>query len=367
MKPVLRISLTLLLLAVGCDRRGAAPLPADASATPAPATNRVGPTPAPATQATDELPDYVTTPVIDPADSPRRMRVVSAAPVLTEVIYALGRRECLVGRTRYCEYPPEAASVPAIGALGDTSVELILALQPDLVLISGSSRSITERLAPLGLRLEWLPDASLLDLFSTIRRVGELLECPRGARRLCEQIEADLARVDQLYSSSLGAESSSASESMSSSAPAAASASSLATAAARTPRGATRVLLLAEPLPTPPRPPFAAGPGSFYDDLLRRAGCVNVIEQPGAFAPLSLEFIIRADPDAIIELDPDGAIRAQGQADALRAWEALAPLGAVRAARVHVLRGAQHFLAGPRVAHTYAALRRHLSQRKIPP
>ncbi|MFO0837597.1 MAG: helical backbone metal receptor [Phycisphaerae bacterium] len=303
-----RIAAMWLVCLAGCS-----PAP------PSPTSN-----PAPAPRAFDP-PDYTLAPIVDEheRDAPR-LRVVSAAPVLTELCCALGLRESLVGRTRYCVHPPGVEAIPSIGALSDTNTELLLKLRPDLVLVSGSSRSIIERLTPLNLRVESVPDESLADIFTALKRIGVLLGRERTAACLCQRIEADLSAVDRAHPGS-------------------------------TPR---RVLLVLAPLAEPPAPPFAAGAHSYYDDLLRRAGHQNVVETDGlAFAPLALEFIVRSDPDVIIEIDPGGGRREHGDADALRAWGALAPMKAVREHRVHVLRGGEHFLPGPRVARTYAALR----------
>jgi len=256
------------------------------------------------------------------ADAPPQ-RIVSGAPNVTEICCALGLIDQLVGRTRYCNYPPAVRDVPAFGALIDTNVEVLLKLKPDLILLAGQSRALTERLARQNLRLVSLPDRSLNDIFTAIKKVGTLTHRPQTAEMLCHAIRADLDRVTDRF--------------------------------AGTPPA--RVLLLIGTLSDPPMPPFVAGPGSFYDDLLKRAGHTNVVAEHGAmFAPLSLEFILRADPDVIIELDPDGRARPQGDADALRAWNKVGPLQAVAKRRVHVLTGQQYYLAGPRIAQTYRAL-----------
>ncbi|GEM_PF-489036 len=251
-------------------------------------------------------------------------RIVSGAPNVTEICCALGLRGRLVGRTRYCVYPPEIAKVPSIGALNDVNAETLLGLRPDLILVAGTSRMQVERLRALELRFERVPDTRLDDLFVAIGRIGALTGRPRTAARLCVAIRSDLAAVDGEYRERVAG---------------------------------TRVLLVTGTLATPPRPPYVAGPGSFYDDLLKRAGCRNVVGQrQSAFGPLSLEFVIRADPDVIVELDADGTARPAGDADALRAWSRLGRLRAVRHGRVHVLQGPQHFLLGPRIALTYRAL-----------
>lgn len=266
--------------------------------------------------------------VIDPpvADSERAAscpRLLSAAPNITEICCALGLAEHLVGRTRYCVYPPAIAQVRSIGALNDLNVETLLEIRPELIIVSGASRAIADRLTRLGLRYEAVPDWTLPDLFTSIERIGGLTGRPQTAARLMDGIRADLDTVAARYHA----------------------------------MHSDRVLLLTGPLADPPTPPDAAGPGSFYDDLLRRAGHTNVVAAGGgAFAPVALEFVLRSDPDVIIALAPDAAQRPAGDADALRAWAKAGPLRAVTARRVHVLIGPQHFELGPRIAQTFEAI-----------
>ena len=74
-------------------------------------------------------------------DGPTRVtRVVSLAPNLTEIVFAVGAGDKLVGRTSYCDYPPEAKAVAEIGDTLHPSIERIIALKPQLVLISTSSQ-----------------------------------------------------------------------------------------------------------------------------------------------------------------------------------------------------------------------------------
>jgi iron complex transport system substrate-binding protein len=268
-------------------------------------------------------------PLVDDEQADPGLRIVSAAPNITEICCALGLSRQLVGRTRFCTYPPAIQHVPSIGALIDTNVEVLLHLKPDMILVAGRSRVLTERLTARGLRLESLPDRSLADIFSAIRRAGSLARRPKTARELCTGIRAELDAVAKRF--------------------------------AHAPRA--RVLMVIGTLSDPPAPPFVAGPGSFYDDLLRQAGHQNVVESHGAsFAPLSLEFILKTDPDVIIELDADGRARPNGDRDALRVWAKVGSLRAVADRRIHVLSGPQHFLAGPRIAQTFEALCRAIAQ-----
>ena len=122
-------------------------------------------------------------------------RIVSLAPNVTEMCCALGLRERLVGRTRYCDYPPGIEEVRNLGSLIDLSIETLVGLEPDLILVSGNSRQISDRLARTGLHYESVPDDSLDDLFAAIAQIGRLTEHERTAAELSSGIRGDLERI----------------------------------------------------------------------------------------------------------------------------------------------------------------------------
>lgn len=322
----LRLPAAVALLLAACER-GPAPATAPAGAAggvagmvPAPPTARA---PTSSRPAAVGLHDRVANPApVASEQGAARLRLLSAAPNVTEICWALGLGPQLVGRTRYCAYPPEVLSVPSIGDLYNLNVEVLLRLAPDLILVSGASRAIADRLTRLGLPFETVPDVALDDLFIAIERIGARTGRPETARALSAGVRADLAAVAARY--------------------------------AGAPR--RRVLLLTAPLPEPPTQADAAGPGSFYDDLLRLAGHANVVPAGRPFAPVGLEHVVHADPDVIVELAADAGARPAGDADALRAWRQVGPLRAVAGGRVHVLVGPEHFLLGPRLPFTFEAL-----------
>lgn len=264
------------------------------------------------------LPDYVVSPIMPPPQPPLAMRIVSAAPNITEICCALGLRDSLVGRTRYCEYPPGIEKVRSIGALLDMNNEALLELRADLILVAGESVAQSDKLRGLGLRFESLPDRSLEDLFATIRKIGALANREQAAERLGAALRADLETVRQRHSG----------------------------------KPKLRVLLTLGPLADPPAPPYVAGPGSFYDELLSLGNQTNAAPSASAFGQLSLEFIARNEPDVIVELVATPQERPGGDADALAAWAKVGQLRAVREHHVHTLVGHRHYVLGPRVALT---------------
>lgn len=327
--------LTVPVLSAGCDRSVssegrayAASPPADAD-TNAPTAIHVSDVSGDASRrsaAAFALPrDYPATPLLDPSERdlpvPGSLRIVSAAPNVTEILAALGLRQAIVGRTRYCTHPPGIEEIPSFGALLDVSAESLLALKPELVILSGRSRSIADRLAPLKLHIESVPDDSLEDIFRAIQRIGDLCGRPKSARLLCENLRADLVDVTRRFGGGRS----------------------------------LRVLVATGPLASPPRAPFVAGPGSFYQELIERAGHRGALPaDAAAFGELSLESLLAIDPDVILELDPDA--RSSDARAALARWGQVGPLAAVRRGAVRVVAGPETFVPGPRIARVYAAM-----------
>jgi iron complex transport system substrate-binding protein len=104
-------------------------------------------------------------------------RVVSTSPAVTEIMFALGAGDLLVGRTDFCVYPEEAAQIPTIGGISNLNVERILSLNPDLV-ISGSmvSKKATDQLDKMGTPIVCVIEKPKFDvLYDNITAIGKLV------------------------------------------------------------------------------------------------------------------------------------------------------------------------------------------------
>lgn len=266
-----------------------------------------------------------------PAEPPQR--IVSLAPNLTEMLFALELGDRVVGRTSFCTFPPAAQAAPDLGGVGTLSAEALLAARPDLVVIAGTAPNSSMREMVDALELEFLalPDARLTDLFAALEQLGDATARRAAANRLRAQIEQQLDEAAHDHDAS---------------------------PADRGAAASPRVLVCAGVLSDPPRPVYVAGRNSFYDDLLQRGGLANAAGGiVDGFAPLSFEAILKLDPDVIIELDADPrSTRDDARARAL--WSRVGPLKAVTAERVHVIHGARHYILGPRIAETARALYR---------
>lgn len=192
------------------------------------------------------------------------LRVVSIAPSTTEAVCALGARGELVGRSRFCDFPPDVASLPAVGGFADPSVEAIVALRPTLVVgaPSPAAAHVAEAVRPLGADTLFHPTDSLADVLSLLRALGARLDRAPRAEALVSSIEAERARV--------------------------------ARAIAGRPRPRAALVFDVSPL-------IVAGPGSYADELLRAAGADNALTAGQAYATLGPEQLLALDPDLLLD------------------------------------------------------------------
>ena len=192
-------------------------------------------------------------------DAPPR-RIVSLLPSLSETVCGLGQCQRLVGVDRYSNYPASLRRLPQVGGGIDPNIEAIIALKPDLVLMSPASR-VGERLEALGLKVFAIDAQSYADVRRATDAIGALL----GVADPDKVWQAAQAGVDRV-------------------------------ARSLPPRAhGLRVYYEVS------RGPYAAGASSFLGETLARLGLQNIVPASlGPFPKLNPEYIVKANPDLII-------------------------------------------------------------------
>ncbi|HLN99870.1 MAG TPA: cobalamin-binding protein [Pyrinomonadaceae bacterium] len=191
-------------------------------------------------------------------------RFISLAPNLTEIVYAIGAGDELVGRTTYCNYPAEALKVEAVGDTLKPSIERIIALRPQVVFVSTASQleAFTSELEAHQIAV-YVTDSHDLDgVFHSIEEIAELLGKQSEARNLLTQLKRRVSSVEDKVKS----------------------------------RPQVRVFYQVSDEPL-----YTIGREAFITDLIRRAGGVSVTADiPGAWPKFSAESALAARPEAII-------------------------------------------------------------------
>ncbi|NOY99074.1 MAG: cobalamin-binding protein [Chloroflexi bacterium] len=195
--------------------------------------------------------------------------VVSLAPSNTEILFAVGADGQTVGRDMFSDYPEAAASLPDVGgSMGAYDLEAIVALSPDLVLAGGiNSPELVKSIEDLGLTVYYLPNPGTLEeMYANLETVGQLTGHTDDAAALVESLQARVAAVDEKIASV-----------------------------------SERPSVFYELDSTDPAKPYTAGPGTFVDLLIDRAGGDNIgSELEGQWAQISLEQLIVLNPDVIL-------------------------------------------------------------------
>ena len=126
-------------------------------------------------------------------------RLVSIAPSITETLYELGLGDRLVGDTDYCDYPPQAKSLPHVGALLNPSLEKIVALKPDLVLGTDEAnrRETADQLERLGIPLYGVTAHTVEGTLQSLEGLGHILDWDQPTEKLVASLRARVAAIEK--------------------------------------------------------------------------------------------------------------------------------------------------------------------------
>lgn len=245
-------------------------------------------------------------------------RIVCLAPNLTEMLWYLGLGSRQVGRSDFCDYPPEVESVESVGGFADTSLELVVALKPDLVVAyQGNSLDLVAQLRQLGIPVLAFKEAASLD------EIGDQLSALyQVASQEGAQIPAALSawrnRLDSL-----------------------------------TIRGGKRCPKVFYGYPG--EMSFTCGNGSFVGDLIARGGALNAAAGEGSRWPqVSAEYILASKPDVLLTASSCGGDESLEQARSRLVAEMSSDplwrgLPAVQLKHVIVLDAGELLRPGPRI------------------
>lgn len=123
-------------------------------------------------------------------------RIISLAPSITEIIFALGLGDRLVGVTTYCDYPEEAKKKPKIGGMINPSLEAIMNIKPDVVILTpeGNTKDVSERLKSLRIKTYTFTARRIYELPDAIRKLGRFLGAEERSEELASEIEKGLKK-----------------------------------------------------------------------------------------------------------------------------------------------------------------------------
>lgn len=199
-------------------------------------------------------------------------RIISLSPSVTEILYGIGAFDHLVAVSNYCEYPPEVDGLPRVGGWTDTNLEQVVALKPDLVIMTGVDAQaplMEPKLTALGIETLAVGSQSLADIYEAIETIGGAVGRQAEARALVREMRTDLDAIR-----------------------------------ARTrDRPRPSVLVVVDRLPGTLRDIYIATEGSYLTELVEIAGGTPITPPaPHNYTRLSAEALVVFDPDVIFDM-----------------------------------------------------------------
>lgn len=252
--------------------------------------------------------DSISTPLPDGID-----RIVSLAPNLTEILFAIGLDNEIVGVTLDSDYPPETADKPKVGTFWQPNIEAVVAARPTLVITLDfeQHKNLAERLRRMGYKNLTVNIEKVEDLFTVMDKIGELTRRQQQANELISRIRTKLQHLATLVGT----------------------------------KSKVRVLWVVQ------REPLrVAGRDTFVNEMIELAGGENAIGPTvHKYPPIGAEQVIACNADVIIEsaMSPEDI---EGQRDrAMLHWSKYQYLPAVANKRVYVIDGDTVSRLGPRL------------------
>ena len=190
-------------------------------------------------------------------------RIVSLAPAMTEILFALGLGDKVVGVTDYCDYPPEALEKPKVGGYSTPDIEKIVALNPDRVLVAhGTPMEVIDTMIGLGLTLFGIKTTDLDDLLNDIKRIGEITDKELEAQALTSEMAVRILAVTNQTEE-----------------------------LEQRPR--VFYIVWHDPL-------WTAGSETFINELIEKGGGVNICGNLTGYPTISIEEVVARNPEVII-------------------------------------------------------------------
>ena len=254
-------------------------------------------------------------------------RVISTSPAITEILFAIGAGDRVVGVTDYCNYPKNACLLPSIGGPLNPNTEKWIALKPDLIILQDDSVVLNKHANVFKIPTLEVSVNNLENILRSIQVIADAMQTPKAGKQLVDKIKI---QIDN-YRTSLGK---------------------------TKPR---QVLMLLSDTNDPSRDLYAVGRNTFLNELLSIAGGENILPETMATYPkISKEFIIAKSPEIIIEIGPTANLSNEGILSREKAWTIYPTIRAVKNDRLYFVGANYILIPGPRLVKILDILTRNI-------
>lgn len=266
-------------------------------------------------------------------------RIVSMSPVGTEILYALGQGKNVVGVTDFCDYPPEARKKPKVGGFATVSLEKLVAMKADLLVLADLQLGFRNDLDRLKIPYVFIMQKDLASVYKSIEETGRLCGAEKNAAALVAKIKSDEAAVCAKVKG--------------------------------LPKKSVVLCVSRELSDQTVNIFYAAGKDTFYNELLEMAGGINAVPPSRAEYPkISSEGLMTMDPEVIIDIVGERTFyhsmekvdlnKVFNKTYMKKQWLNGPRVRATQSGRVTILDGTMYLRPGPRLGQVLLAFAKAL-------
>ena len=243
-------------------------------------------------------------------------RIISTSPSITETLFELGLKDRVIAVTDFCKYPEEACRLPSIGGMLNPNMETLVSLTPDLIIHQSGNQRLRNNANSVGIKTLEVRMGNLEEIFDSIKKLGVALNCQEQADKLALHLTSGIAFYQERLKGFQKKE----------------------------------VLLLLGDSSDPSRDLYAAGPGTFLNELLNLSGGKNIIrDSPAPYPKLSKEHIIEKSPEIIIEAGPKSNLSQREIDIRIQEWNRFPTIEAVKMKQIYFIGADYILIPGPRL------------------
>lgn len=247
-------------------------------------------------------------------------RVICAVPNITEIVFALGQGDRVVGVSEFTTYPPEALHKSKIGGYIDPNLERIISLEPDLIIVISINSKLHALCEEKGIQLLHVEIENLKTLYQGIEMIASTLGCIEEGNQLVQSMKAGVTNVIE--------QTASLSE-------------------------APNVFICLSRMEGEMTDMFTVTSNTFLGELVELSGGKNIFgDLKDRYPQISKESLLKREPEVIIELRPEDINLTRSISDIKTDWNELSSMPAVANGRIHIVTDDYIKIAGPRIAQS---------------
>lgn len=252
-------------------------------------------------------------------------RIISTAPSITETVFAVGAGDKLVGVSKFCSYPPQAGRLPKVGGLLDPAGEAIVRLNPDLVIVLEENNKFRQDLSNGGYRVMAVNHKSIPGIITSVETIGKACGREEAGARLAGSMRKKIEQLEAAHNPE---------------------------------KHRTKVLVSVGRNAGSGQlgKVYIAGNDNYYDEMIRMAGGMNAYEGDIRYPAVSIEGLLRMNPEVIIDLVPGYREKGMGEESLLEEWVGVKGTRAFETGHIHVMGEDFWTLPGPRFVRIIDAL-----------